>query len=199
MDFGPEDLLEFGRYYLPSLLCSLVACAALLAASVIAARLRLNRRRLRILLVGLTPLPLVCWVVYYSVTAELSYTLVLLGSESSQVAERTYFNRFKKQVSTLDAAVRLAVNKHQEPNVRFYASCLIADMLTTNQDMAVKAVFQRVKEAEVIETEFFDGNTLTDGFYVPGHAQVQLPVRDIVERRLLALRAGAMTHKPTDL
>ena len=60
-------------------------------------------------------------------TSELTYTLVLLGSESSQVAEHTYINRFKRQVNTLDAAVRLAISRHQEPNVRFYASCLVAD------------------------------------------------------------------------
>jgi hypothetical protein len=132
---------------------------------------------------------LVCWVVYFMATCELTYTLVLLGSESSQVAERTYVNRFKRQVNTLDGAVRLAVNRHQEPNVRFYASCLIADMLATN-DASVAAVFKRIENADLIETQFFDGNRLTDGFYVPGHAQVHLPVRDIVERRLHVLRTA---------
>src|SRR5882672_5595699 len=187
MEFGPEDLLEFGRYYLPSLICSLVACVVIFMASMLPTRFRPSSGFRRIFGVCLVPLPPVCWLIYFIVTSDLTYTLVLLGSESSAVAERTYVNRLRKQVNTLDAAVRLAVNKHQEPNVRFYASCLIADMLVTNDGAMTEAVFKKVENAEEIQTEFFDGNRLTDGFYVPGHAQVHLPVRDIVERRLRAL------------
>src|SRR5258708_6028920 len=158
MEFGPEDLLEFCRYYLASLLCSLVVCVAILVVTLLIARLRPDRRSLRVFGVCLVPLPLVCWVVYFMATSELAYTLVLLGSESSQVAERTYVNRFKRQVNTLDAAVRLAVSKHQEPNVRFYASCLVADMLATNDNAAAEAVFKRIENADTIRTQFFDGN-----------------------------------------
>ena len=131
MEFGPEDLVEFGRYYLASLLSSLVVCFAMLVVALLAARLRPGCRPLRVLGVCLVPLPLVCWIVYFMATSELTYTLVLVGSESSQVAERTYINRFKRQVNTLDAAVRLAISRHQEPNVRFYASCLVADKKIT--------------------------------------------------------------------
>jgi hypothetical protein len=189
MEFGPEDMVEFGRYYLPSLLCSLVACVAMFVLTVLAVRLRPGCRSLKVLGVCLVPVPLICWILYFNATSELTYTLVLLGSESSQVAERTYVNRFKRQVNTLDSAVRLAVSRHQEPNVRFYASCLVADMLATNQT-AAKTVFKRVENADTIDTQFFDGNGLTDGFYVPGHAQVHLSVRDIVEQRLHLLRTA---------
>jgi hypothetical protein len=191
MEFGPEDLLEFGRYYLPSLLWSLLACVAIFIVGILVARLRPGRRRWRTVMVCLAALPLVCWVVYFATTSELTYTLVLLGSESSQVAERTYVGRFKTQVTTLDGAVHLAVSRHQEPNVRFYACCLIADLLQTNSSSAAEAVLKRVESADVIETQFFGGNKLTDGFYVPGHAQVDLPVREIVERRIRMLRTGS--------
>jgi len=194
MDFGPEDVLEFGRHYVPSLLWSLFACVSVLATAVFVMRSCPNRRRLKIVAFGFVPLPLVCWAAYVMATAELTYTLVLLGSESSQAAERTYERRFKRQVKTLDAAVRLAVSQHQEPNVRFYASCLIADMLATNQSVEAKSVVQRVKNAEGVETEFLDGNSLTEGFYVPGQTQVNLPVQEIIERRLLALQAKAQSR-----
>ena len=188
MEFGPEDLLEFGRYYLASLLWSLLGTIVIFAGSVLVGRLRPDRRSLRIAAFCLTPLPLVCWGVYVAATSELTYTLVLLGSESSQVAERTYVTRFKTQVTTLDGAVGLAASRRQEPNVRFYASCLIADMLATNRNVALEAVLKRVQNADIIQTQFFDGNKLTDGFYVPGHAQVNLPVREIVEQRIRMLR-----------
>jgi hypothetical protein len=190
MEFGPEDLLEFGRYYLPSLLWSVLTCAVIFTAGVLLVRRRPERRRVGTVVVCSATLPLVCWAVYFACTSELTYTLVLLGSESSQVAERTYVGRFKVEVTTVDRAVRLAVSRHQEPNVRFYACCLIADMLQTNNSAGAEAVLKRVEDADVIQTQFFGGNTLTEGFYVPGHAQVGLPAREIVERRMRMLRAG---------
>ncbi len=191
MEFGPEDLVEFGLYYLPSLLWSVSACVVAFIAGVLVVRLRPGSRRLRTVMVCLAAASLVGWVVYFVTTSELSYTLVLLGSESSDVAERTYLTRFKAQVTTLDGAVRLAASRHHEPNVRFYACCLIADMLQTNSSAAAEAVLKRVENADVVQTQFFGRNRLTDGFYVPGHAQVDLPVREIVERRVRMLRTGA--------
>jgi hypothetical protein len=193
MEFGPEDLLEFGRYYLSSLLWSVFACVVVLIAGVLVVRLRPERPRLGTVMVCLAAVPLVGWVVYFAATSKLTYTLVLLGSESSGVAERTYFTRLKEQVTTLDRAVRLAVTRRNEPNVRFYACCLIADMLQTNTSAAAEAVLKRVENADAIQTQFFGGNRLTDGFYVPGHAQVDLPVREIVERRIRMLRNGSQS------
>ena len=51
----------------------------------------------------------------------------------------------------------------------------------------------RVEKADPIQTQFFDGNRLTDGFYVPGHGQVDLPVRETLERRMRMLRGGSQS------
>ena len=191
MEFGPEDLLEFGLRYLPSLVWSVLTFAAILTAGVLVVRRRPDRRRVGNVMACLAAVPLVCWVVYFACTSELTYTLVSLGSESSGFAERIYFTRFKAQVTTLDRAVRLAVSRHQEPNVRFYACCLIADSLQTNNSAAAEAVLKRLENADVIQTQFFGGNSLTEGLYVAGHAQVELSPREIVERRIRMLRAGS--------
>ena len=184
MEFGPEDLFEFGRYYLPSLIVAGATTVAILVALIFGRRFRAKSARHAVLTACLVVAPLVCWTIYFAATAGLTSTLILLGSESSEVAERAYFNRFGKQVNSVDAAVRLAVNKHQESNVRFYASCLVADMLATNDDATAASVLKKVESAPIIETEFFGGNGLTEKFYIPGRAQVHLPVRDIIEQRL---------------
>jgi hypothetical protein len=191
MGFGPEDLLEFGLHYLPSLVWSVLTCAAIFIAGVLVVRRRPDRRRVGGVMACLAAVPLVCWVVYFACTSELTYTLVSLGSENSGFAERIYFTRFKAQVTTLDTAVRLAVSRHQEPNVRFYACCLIAESLQADSSAAAEAVLKRLENADVIQTQFFGGNSLTEGLYVPGHAQVELTPREIVERRMRKLRAGS--------
>src|ERR1041385_264475 len=106
MEFGPEDLLEFGLHYLPSLVRSVLTCAAILTAGVLVVRRRPDRRRVGNVMACLAAVPLVCWGVYFACTSELTYTRVSLGSESSGFAERIYFTRFKAQVTTLDRAVR---------------------------------------------------------------------------------------------
>ena len=152
MDFGPEDLLEFGIYYLPSLLLAAFMSLAILAATVVARRLRPKFRYWATFRVVLVPASFVCWVVYFLFTCELTYTLIMLDSESSGVAERIYDNRFKRQVDTLDRAVGLAVNEHQAPNVRFYAACRIADMLVTSNNAVVASALKRVENAPIFET-----------------------------------------------
>jgi hypothetical protein len=188
MEFGPDDLVMFGIYYVPSLIIVIVTFVAILAAIVFVERFRPQFARLAPLGVCLLPVPFVIWVFYFVSTSDLTTTLILLDSESSGTAEKTYSNTFKAQVNTVDAAVRLAVNRHQAPNVRFYASCLIADMLVTNDDATVVKVTKEVEDAPVIETEFFGGNRLTKSFYIPGHVQPSLTVQEIVEQRLQELR-----------
>jgi hypothetical protein len=193
MEFGPEDIVEFGLYYLPSLVLAAATSVAILAAIIFGRRLRPIFAHLTGFGVCLVTGPLVSWVIYFVSTSEFTSTLVLLNSESSEVAEWSYFSRFKPQVATLDTAVGLAVDEGQEPNVRFYASCLIAEMLATNDDAVSVKVLNEVKGAPIIGTQFFGGNALTDKFYVPGHDQVHLPVQDIVERRLRELRHKTRT------
>lgn len=198
MNFGPEDFLEFALRYLPSFAWSVLICAVTFIAGIFVVRRRPHFRRVGSATVCLAAVPLVCWIVYFVSTSKLSYTLVSLGSESSHVAERTYLTSFKAQVTTVDSAVRLALSKHQEPNVRFYACCLIADMLETNSSAEVEGVLKRVENAGVIQTQLIGGNSLTEGFYVPGHAQVELPPREIIERRIRMLRAGTgHSHDPS--
>jgi hypothetical protein len=190
MEVGPEDMLEFGIYYLPSLVFAVLTSVAILVAVIFGKKLRPKFAHYLALFLCLVPAPLVCWVIYFASTSELTFTLTMLGSERSQAEEHAYDNRFKMQVTTVDAAVGLAVDQHQESNVRFYASCLIADMLVTNGDAAVQNVLKKVDDALIVNTEFFGGNRLTDQFYIPGRDQVHLPVRDIIEQRLRVLRKG---------
>jgi hypothetical protein len=188
MEFGPDDLVMFGLHYMPSLILAVVMSTAVVVAIYFAKRLSPKFDRLAPLGTCLLAAPLVFWLIYVVATSSFTSTLILLDSESSKAAENTYDNSFKKQVVTVDAAVRLAVSKHQAPNVRFYASCLIADMLVTNDNTTVIKVLKKVENSPIIKTEFFDGNKLTDSFYIPGHAQPSLTVQEIVERRLRELR-----------
>ena len=192
MDFGPEDLLEFGIYSICRAYFLQLSCPSRFWLQPLSQRrLRPKFRYWATFRVVLAPASFVCWVVYFLFTCELTYTLIMLDSESSGVAERIYDNRFKRQVDTLDRAVGLAVNEHQAPNVRFYAACRIADMLVTSNDAVVASALKRVENAPIFETKFFGGNRLTEKFYDPGHYQVRLPVRDIVRRRLQFLRQTA--------
>ncbi len=190
MEFGPDDLVMFGLYYVPSLGLALLAALLLLIAPLIGKRLRPGFVHWPVLFFCV-PVPLIWFVFHLVATCGFARTLVLLNSESSQVAERTYDNSFRWQVKTVDEAVRLAVGRCQPPNVRFYASCLIADMLATDDVGEAAKVLERVETAPAIGTQFFGGNRLTEKFYVPGHEQVHLAVGDIIERRLEDIRKGA--------
>ncbi len=188
MEIGPEDIVEFGIHYLPSLVLAILMSVAILVAVIFGNKLQPKFAQYRTLFLCLLPAPLVCWVIYFASTSELTFTLTMLGSESSQAEEHAYDNQFKMEVTTVDAAVHLAVARHQEPNVRFYASCLIADMLVTNDDAAVQKVLKKIDDAPIVDTEFFGANRLTGQFYIPGRSQVHLPVREIVEQRLRMIR-----------
>jgi len=135
--------------------------------------------------------PLLLWILHLIVTANFTVTLVLLDSETSLTAERTYEGRFKKQVRTLDQAVRLSIDPSQAPNVRFYAACLVAERLATNSEVFIGRVLRKVENTPLIETQFFDGNHLTEKFYIPGHFHPPLSVQKIVEERLRDLRKSA--------
>lgn len=188
MEFGPDDLVMIVRHYLPSLIASILISLALLGMVFFGKRRNPKFNNWPLVAVCVSVAPLAFWFVHFASTSKPTYTLTLLNSESSDTAERIYDSRFKAEVCTLDAAVNLAVSRYEAPNVRFYASCLIADMLITNSDSTVAAILKKVDGAPIIETEFFDGNRLTQKFYTPGHVQAKLSVRDIVEQRLQELR-----------
>ncbi len=182
MEFGPEDLVALGMHYLIGL-----AGASCVSAIIVAAVLLTKRISHRTVTVRLTALlalaPLVFWAVYVVGTLGEHKTRVLLDSESDGVAELVYNRDFKHQVTTLDKAISLAVDKHQPPGVRFYASCLVADLSSTNDETFVSNLLSRLDSAPAFETRFFGGNTMTTPFYTSGHAQPRLSVREIVSRR----------------
>ena len=192
MEFGPDDLVMVGIRWLASLFLPIITSVAILGIIAFGRRRRPHFRYWPALVVCLVPVPLVCWVIQSAATSKLTYTLTLLNSESSQVAESTYEKRFRVEVGRLDEAVRLAISKHKAPNVRFYASCLVSDILATNEHNSVIATtLSKVEGAPIIKTQFFGGNRLTDKFYIPGQVQPHLSVRDIVEQRLRDLRKMA--------
>ena len=180
MEFGPDDLVMYGIYYLPSLITAIVTSLALLVTFFFTKRVGLKSQRLRILHGLLVPLPLICWVAYFVFTSDRVATLTLLDSESDHVAEKTYETKFKSSINTLNSAIDLAIGKRQPPNVRFYASCRIADLLVNSNEATTQGVLKQVEHASIIETQFFGGNRLTQDFYVPGHVQARVSVREIV-------------------
>jgi RHS repeat-associated protein len=188
MLLGPDDLVMLFTRYLPSVVCCVLASILIGLGIILTKRLRMALGYYVIL----PPLiPLVCWVLYFAATSKLAVTLTLLDSESASVAERTYSSSFKKPVTTYDQAIRLAVDKRQPPNVRFYASCLLAEMLATKNNVVVAATLKRLDGAPEVETQFIGENELTREFYVSGHEQSRLLVREIVERRLSHLKNDA--------
>jgi hypothetical protein len=190
MLFGPDDLVIFGVHYLPSLALTATVAILIFAVIVRAKRLIPTVGRLPSLAPYLTLIPLIVWIMYFCFTCQSTATLVLLGSESAGVAEIVYTNRFRNE-RTLEDAVRLCIDKHQPPNVRFYAACLVADNLATNKEKSELEILQRIDKAPTIETQFIGGNGLTEKFYVPGHAQPHLTAREIVEQRLQDIRRNA--------
>jgi hypothetical protein len=195
MEAGPEDIVTFVWYYVPSLLWCVLAVAGISASAAFLTRRRPDLTRRRLILLRVAPLPLVCWVIYFATTAQFSFTLALLSSESSHVAEHAYFARFKAQVTTLGRAIRLVTRKEPDTNIRFYACCLIADMIQTNDDAVVEGVLQKIQNSDLVKTGFFGGNRLTEGFYIPGRGQVELPPDEIVRRRIHMLRAGSQSSQ----
>ena len=190
MDFGPDDLLALGsRYFLPLALTAICTAVFLLAAYYREKWLSHWGRWRAFSFCGAVA-PAIVLLGYFLWTCGWAYTLVLLNSESSSVAERIYEGRFRSQARTMDAAVGLASSRCEAPNVRFYAACLIAEMLVTNDEQAVQRVLRKLEAAPEVETQFFGGNRLTEGFYTPGRVQPRLSVRAIVERRMQIIRTA---------
>src|SRR5579863_237946 len=184
MECGPDDLVMLGIRLLRSLPLVVIIYSAIAVGIVLGVRRWPKLASQKMPFAILILLPIVCWMIYSLANLELDYTLTLLNSESSQVAEHTYDNRFKRQVKTIEQAIALAVNGNEAPNVRFYASCLVADMLVSNDEPFVTKVLKETENAPLIETQFFGGNRLTAGFYVPGHDQVHIYPSDLIRQRL---------------
>jgi hypothetical protein len=180
---GVEDWTDFISSYLPSLvLCIFVGVAAW---SILFLRARRKGSRLSSgTVLGAIILSAFIWLTYFAITARRVFTVTLLDAENNTLAEAAYKNLFDVD---LGQAVDLAVNKHQPDNVRFYACCRIADLLTTNNENTAQSVFIKVANAPAIVPYFFGTNHLTYGFFTPGYSEGPFSVREIIERRLRVL------------
>src|SRR5438309_494324 len=127
MLLGPDDIVELGINYLPSFLIAILFCIGTWLVLIRVRRHPLNFKQWSLVDICLVTTPAIAWIIYFGLTLNCAVTLTLLDSESAGVAEIAYEERFKREVKTLDEAVRLAVNKHRAPNVRFYAACLVAE------------------------------------------------------------------------
>ncbi|MBW8865166.1 MAG: hypothetical protein JF609_09650 [Verrucomicrobia bacterium] len=185
---GPDDFVMVCLHYLPSLIGAIFVCFTISSIFIFFAFKRPHKKAAVLAISVLAILPLLLWMAYVISSRNLTTTLVLLDSEDAQTAERTYNKGFKTEVNTLENAVELAIDSHNPPNVRFYASCLIADMLSANTNLDQGVLFNKVGGAPIIETQFIGGNSLTDEFVTPGHQQARLSVRELIERRLLYLK-----------
>jgi hypothetical protein len=188
LNLGLDDLLMFAVYYLRSFVVAGLAMIVLLVASFFVRRLSSGHSSSAMCLLWVSALPIVCWVVYFCLTCSFTKTLIILNSESDDAAEMAYERLFKRQVTTVDRAVDLAIDTGEAPNVRFYAACLVADLLTNASSNEVDRVLIRVENAPRIEPGFMGGNRLTDQFYIPGHVPPSLSVKTIVTTRLEVFR-----------
>jgi hypothetical protein len=128
----------------------------------------------------------VIWLIYCGNTLRDAFAITSLDSEDDQVAEAVYETAFNVD---LDHAVRIAINKSQPGNVRFYASCRIADLLDKENDRVKAAVLDEVATASEFRTGFFGTNQLTCGFFIPNYAEGPFTVSGIIRRRLKILSA----------
>jgi hypothetical protein len=180
MDFGFDELFALLIYYLPSLGCWLLGTIAVTTLLFLAKRKRGERLGWR--LIGFILLASgTSWLVYFAATARTAYAITDLDSEEDDVAEAAYHNYFDMG---LNKAVSLAMSDHQRGNVRFYAACRIADLLVTNDDRTKADILERVDDAPAFNTDFFGTNSLTSGFFIPGHVEGPFTVREIIERHL---------------
>jgi hypothetical protein len=179
-----DDKVEFILRYLPSLVSAFLACVVIVIIFVFLKRKRVKHLNWKAALLSLL-VPVLIWAVYFVLTAKWTLTLTLLNSENEQVAESAYVNLFAQEVD-LDKAVRLAVNVNpQEPNLRFYATCRIADILATNSNgLALESVKKSVENAPIIVTDFFGTNELNYTLYTPGRDQLHISVADLIEKRM---------------
>ncbi|HEY1799874.1 MAG TPA: hypothetical protein VGG46_02975 [Terriglobales bacterium] len=181
-------MFELARFYLPSLLLTILLSVCLSTLFVVLKWYQGSFSCRKAIGALSIPLPFICWVIYFVFSVHFTKTLVLLNSESAGIAEETYNTSFKEEVKTVNRAMGLVFDKGEAPNVRFYASCLIADMMANSNGAEVTQILQKVEDAPIIEPEFIGGNSLTAEFFTPAQALSPLTVRDVIETRLRNIR-----------
>jgi len=135
----------------------------------------------------LLSLPFVIWIAYFTVTAKEAYALTSLDSENNLQAEAIYKNCFSV---SLKEAVKIAINDNQTGNVRFYASCRIADLIANNSPQTKKYALEQVANAAPFLTGFGGTNDLTCGYFIPNRQEGPFTVTEIITRRLEGEETG---------
>jgi len=179
----PDELWALGAYYFVSFISSMMIIGVMIFLF-----RQLRRRSGKALSAGfgvfLILLPIPVWLVYVITTIGDAYAVTSLDTEDDSVAERVYYSNFNVD---LKSAIKLAVNGKQSGNVRFYASCRIADLLATNSEAMKAFALEKIASAPRFQTGFFNTNGLTCGFFVPNYAEGPFAVEEIVEKRLSKL------------
>lgn len=185
-----DELWALGIYYSKSLACCAVATGVMGLALFFAKRKNGQHTTVK-LTSWLLWLPTLVWLMYFSTTFRDSYAITSLDDEDDKFAQAVYRSSFD---IGLDKAIKLAVDPDESGNVRFYASCRVADLLVTNDDHMKSAILDRVKDTPDFETGFFSTNQLTCGFFTPNYAEGPFTVSEIITKRLQAIRT-AKTHQ----
>ena len=165
-------------YYCGSLICCALFTGLLVIIFAFIAKER--RKQLSVLTYCVFVVPLVIWVIYFRDTAKQAFAITSFDSENNIYAEFVYNTYFD---TDLEQTVQLVNDKSQSGNVRFYASCRIADILATN-GASKTDVLQGIANIAGFRTGFGGTNDLTCGFFTPNYAEGPFTVREIIERRL---------------
>ncbi len=178
-----DEIWAFAACYFPSLaVCVAAVLAVWLLPNFARRKHRETRRRAyqtRCYLLML--FPAIIWCAYFITTARDTFVITSLDSEDDSVAAGVYKALFDLN---LNDVIKLATDKRQSGNVRFYASCRVADLLVAEGNDTRAGIYQRIKDAPSFRTSFFGTNQLTCGFFTPGYAEGPFTVSGIVAKRL---------------
>ncbi len=178
------DSIAFVGYYIPSLL---VAFFAVLILGVVLFRGASTRKYILPLSIPI----IFCWGIYFMSTASRNMTLALLGSESNEAAEFAYQESFKPDLhqatKLANSNVGTGIDEVGGQNVRFYAACRISDILVSSNQDFQNTILSQIRTAPIVTPGFMGTNAINCVFYIPGGAQPQLQVAEIIQHRLLEL------------
>jgi hypothetical protein len=172
-----------GIYYCPSMACCLLL-AAVMGFLPFIVKGKLSEAASVSFHIGLAAIPFLGWTWYLVASAHYAFLVTSLDTEDDISAERIYRTYFDLD---LDRVVKIAADNSEAGNVRFYASCRIADLIATNRARLRRSILEKTSSASPFKTGFFRTNSLTSGFITPGYQEGPFTVNGIVERRLRLL------------
>ena len=191
MTTGPVDLselwLQFFFWYAGMFLLWAVSTAVLAAGALFLNRRYRSGRGLPIVSILLT-LSVLGWVSYFVMTAKWTFTKLALDGEDDTVAEWAYYTHFK--TDSLDRCMELAMNHGESENVRFYAACRMADILSSRDDKFVNSFLDDLDSWIWIHPLFFGTNGINGQFFVTGTIAGPYNVKKLVLQRLEHDRLG---------